>query len=289
MKKKKIAIIGYGSVGRFLVDKILNDPTVSKQLELVLVWNRTASKLQDGLLPKTYHLTGDLPIVFREYARQKPLDLIVELAHPDIIRRHGPMFLEYADLFISSITSLADQRTESLLRNQAEKNHQRHGVYLPVGAGWGLQDIRKMDQLGTLRSMQINMSFNADSLLLREPLKTKLDKYLSDDSQDRALELYQGNVREIAQLAPNNVNTMCVLALAAPSLGMDKITGRLIAQKEGHAHQVEIEVVGPGGFQVRTVRYNPAKKRAVTGSQTYYSFLSSLLQAGGMGNGMHFC
>lgn len=46
-------------------------------------------------------------------------------------------------------------------------------------------------------------------------------------------------------------------------------------------HIVEIEVTGPGSydnhFSVRTVRSNPASIGAVTGKQTYVSFLSSLL------------
>lgn len=42
-------------------------------------------------------------------------------------------------------------------------------------------------------------------------------------------------------------------------------------------HIVEIEVTGPDGFTVKTVRQNPAKLGAVTGNATYNSFWSSLL------------
>lgn len=42
-------------------------------------------------------------------------------------------------------------------------------------------------------------------------------------------------------------------------------------------HLVEVEVTGPDGFSVTTVRRNPAKIGAVTGSATYNSFWSSLL------------
>lgn len=40
---------------------------------------------------------------------------------------------------------------------------------------------------------------------------------------------------------------------------------------------VEVEVTGPGGFSVKTVRRNPASLGAVTGRATYTSFWSSLL------------
>ncbi len=42
-------------------------------------------------------------------------------------------------------------------------------------------------------------------------------------------------------------------------------------------HVVEVEVTGPGGFSVHTVRRNPARLGAVTGSVTYNSFWNSLL------------
>ena len=46
-------------------------------------------------------------------------------------------------------------------------------------------------------------------------------------------------------------------------------------------HVVEVEVTGPGTddnrFSVHTVRLNPAPHGAVTGKQTYISFLSSIL------------
>ena len=42
-------------------------------------------------------------------------------------------------------------------------------------------------------------------------------------------------------------------------------------------HVVEVEVIGLNGFSVHTVRKNPAKLGAVTGTATFNSFWSSLL------------
>lgn len=42
-------------------------------------------------------------------------------------------------------------------------------------------------------------------------------------------------------------------------------------------HIVEVEVWGPNGFNVKTIRSNPAAVGAVTGTATYASFLSSML------------
>ncbi len=42
------------------------------------------------------------------------------------------------------------------------------------------------------------------------------------------------------------------------------------------SHIVEVEVTGPNGFSVVTVRHNPASTGVVTGKETYGSFLSSM-------------
>ena len=59
-------------------------------------------------------------------------------------------------------------------------------------------------------------------------------------------------------------------------------------------HIVEVDVFGPvnslgNQFSVKTVRSNPADPGAVTGSATYNSFLSSIMRAGGKGQGIHLC
>jgi aspartate dehydrogenase len=113
---------------------------------------------------------------------------------------------------------------------------------------------------------------------------------------------------------------MACAALAGHNLGFDKVVARLVADDRLNSHNigpfslpdryfstqrslltflylysiVEIEVHGPetpgyGSFIVKTERINPAPPGAVTGQQTYLSFLSSLLRAHGRGSGVHFC
>lgn len=100
--------------------------------------------------------------------------------------------------------------------------------------------------------------------------------------------MYEGPVRALCPMAPNNVNTMACCALAAHTLGFDGVVGRLVADMRLDAHIVDIAVDGEGGFSVRTTRHNPAAVGAVTGNATYTSFLSSMLACGGRGPGFHF-
>jgi predicted dinucleotide-utilizing enzyme len=93
--------------------------------------------------------------------------------------------------------------------------------------------------------------------------------------------LYDGPVRELARVAPNNVNTMAAAAIAGANLGFDGVQACLISDPSLQAHIVVVEAEGrPGAdgqrFSCRTERVNPAAPGAVTGSATYASFFSSL-------------
>jgi predicted dinucleotide-utilizing enzyme len=282
--KRSVGILGYGQLGKYLVDKITNDVVVSKYLELSFVWNRSIEKLHD--LPVDYRMTNEklsegLKTLI---ARDAMPDIIVEASHADILKEHGETLLEYSDLFMTSITAMADMKLHEALVSASKS----HCIYLPSGAAWGVSDIIKLDRAGNLEKLKVTMNFGADALRLNDPLAQELTKFKNDDSQKEIL-LYKGDLRRLAQLAPNNVNTMCCLALAAPSIGFEHIIINLLAHKHNDNHIVEIDCYGPNGFHVKTIRTNPAAKSAVTGKQTFQSFLSSLLEARGRSNGMYFC
>jgi len=278
--KIKIGILGYGNSGKFLSNKILNDAKYADQYELVFVWNRTTANF-DETLPTRLQQSGDLAAVLESHK----VDLVVEVCHPAVIKNYGSQILQQANLYIASVTALANAEIEDNLRKAATQ----HCVYIPSGAAWGVHDVQKMAAANSIEALHITMQFNADALKLNEPLKQQLLNFIEDVDNNTALTLYHGPVRALAQLAPNNVNTMTCLALAANTIGLDKATGTLIAQKEHDAHLIDIEVTGQNGFKVTTQRYNPAKKGAVSGAETYHSFLSSLVNAKGGGSGFSFC
>merc|ERR1711879_347052 len=107
--------------------------------------------------------------------------------------------------------------------------------------------------------------------------------------------LYEGSVRNLCPLAPNNVNTMAAAALAGFNLGFDGVQAKLICDFSLTAHVITIEACGAPNsigesFKTSTERYNPAAVGAVTGSATYDSFLSSILLASSREAGsIHLC
>ncbi|HKY79936.1 MAG TPA: aspartate dehydrogenase domain-containing protein [Sphingobium sp.] len=287
--RRKVAIVGYGRLGRYLADKIAKDPAVSSIMELAFLWNRSPEKFEGADVPGVPCLTGDVDQAFADYLERNPggVDLIVEASHPDISKQSGALFLRHADYLITSVTALADRAVASGLIDAARASGRR--IFVPTGAGWGVQDIVKMDRSGRLEGLSVTMEFHVDSLNLKGRLADAVAAYKADSGNREAVTLYEGSIGELAELAPNNVNTMTCLWLAAASLDPDAMTCRLIAQKEDDAHSQVIDVHGPNGFHVSTRRYNPARKGAVTGDETFNSFLMSLLSAHGAGAGLHFC
>ncbi|KAK6047532.1 hypothetical protein COOONC_14963 [Cooperia oncophora] len=258
MQPKRVGIIGYGHLGEFLVDELNR----IEGFEVLRIWNRTPNSTK-GVLP--------LEEIVEEHLSD--IDLVVEVAHPAIIRQYAPVILANCDLFIGSPTCLADADLLETIRLMAAAKYRR--VLVPAGAFWGGNDIQKMADQGTLKALTITMTKHPSSFKLESPLKelnetAKLNK-------EKATVLYEGPVRGLCPLAPNNVNTMAGGAIAAHNLGFDGVTARLVSDpKMTDWHVVEVEAIGPDGFSVTTTRKNPAKPGAVTGQLTYYSFLASI-------------
>ena len=269
----RVGIVGYGSLGRYLTAHVLSDAGTRAGLELAFVWNRTPARVAEDPDPRVRAaLLEDLA----QFA-SRGADLIVEVAHPSITGAHGPAFLSAADYFCGSPTCFANLAVEQAAR-AAVAAHGR-ALFLPAGALWGSKDIQKMADRGSLKGLTITMKKAPHHIKAVGSLREKLDKIIAADEPGEHV-LYEGSVRALCPLAPNNVNTMACAAMAAgPELGFDGTQGRLVVDKDLTAHIVQVDVEGPGGFTVGSTRYNPAKKGAVTGNATYASFLSSMLAA----------
>ena len=112
---------------------------------------------------------------------------------------------------------------------------------------------------------------------------------LSETLSERVV--YQGPLRKLCSLAPNNVNTMAVLAMAS-ELGFDKVVASLIADPSLEHHITEVVLWGPDTqgprYSLELIRRSPAGVGAVTSTATLTSFLNSTLKARDAGDGVHF-
>uniref|UniRef100_A0A672YIG5 Aspartate dehydrogenase domain-containing protein n=1 Tax=Sphaeramia orbicularis TaxID=375764 RepID=A0A672YIG5_9TELE len=258
----RAVIVGYGHLGQYLVERILKDGA-AHGLSLAFVWNRNTDKLK-GLVPDELIL-GDLS----SFAERR-CHVIVEVCHPHIVKEFGLHFLSHSHFMVGSPSALSDSDLNLKLRQAAQQYGRT--LYVPSGALWGGQDIQRLNDSGALKALFIRMSKHPSCFRLTGDV-------LSDwtEGEGRRV-LFRGSVAELCPLAPNNVNTMAAAAVAAGSLGFTGVQGEIVSDTVlSDYHVVEVEVTGPNGFSVRTVRRNPAKLGAVTGSATYNSFWNSLL------------
>ncbi|KAL7640546.1 UNVERIFIED_CONTAM: hypothetical protein RMT77_008821 [Armadillidium vulgare] len=274
MKKKRIGVVGHGHLGQYLTKAILE----SEDLDLAFVWNRDSNvfkeEIEESLICRN----------LREFS-VFGAELIVEVAHPVISEEYGELFLQECDYMVGSPTALASPVLEAKLRSGAKIN----GLYIPAGALWGSQDIAKMADNDILKGLKVTMKKHPSCFRLESPLRE-----INESVTCEPVILYEGPVRGLCSLAPNNTNTMAAAAIAGHNLGFDGVVGCLVADPSlKDWHIVETEVTGPSvngnSLSVSTVRKNPANFGVVTGSATYQSFLASIKRAGGLGPGVHLC
>lgn len=261
----RVGIVGFGSLGQYLYEKL---SSISKY-EVVFVWNRSVNKIEGKVEPELI-LTN-----LKDFEFFNP-DLVIEVASPEITHEFGHIFLQKCHYMIGSPAALGNKETETRLL-QVSAIFQR-AIYVPCGAFWGSSDVRKMADLDVLTGLSVTMQFHPKSLkTLKEPLKSKNDEVLNE-----AVVLYDGPVRGILDLAPNNVNTLATAAIAGHTLGFDNVRGVLISDPKDHLHHmITFEVTGPSvdgrEFKVITTRKSPSASGAVTSSATFDSFLASIL------------
>jgi predicted dinucleotide-utilizing enzyme len=93
---RRVGIVGYGNLGRYLVGEVLKRPDC---LQLAFVWNRTESVFDDTdcSLDKSYILRD-----LNDFASRQA-DLIAEVAHPSVASQYGGDFLRSADFLVRNI------------------------------------------------------------------------------------------------------------------------------------------------------------------------------------------
>ncbi|KAI6235954.1 Aspartate dehydrogenase domain-containing protein [Aphelenchoides besseyi] len=268
--KKRIGIIGNGHIGKSTALSYKLSVWISGQF-----LRHELSKDSRFVVQRVWNRTED------EHEKVLPL-----IAHPQVVENYAALILKHADLFIGSPTALADKQLYDSIQNVLKQDSQR-AVFIPAGAFWGSNDVKKMADLGTLRAMTITMIKHPSSFKVRGALVDLCEQALKEN---QPIVIFEGPVRLLCPLAPNNVNTMAGAAIAAHNLGFDHTFAKLIADptlKEWHI--VEYELKGENGFCIKLRRENPAKPGAVTGDSTYFAFLSSVIETLHKPPGFNLC
>lgn len=286
----RIGILGFGALGQYLATRIIHEGEIispgDRPLILSFVWARDPSKglSTSDLLPPSTARLSDI-----DAAASLSVDLVVEVCHPEVVKNSAVRFLENgSDILIGSPTALADANLEAQLRSLAPLGGVRR-VLIPAGALWASSDIARLGAAKRIASLSIEMRKHPLSLsgISGEPAQ-RLAEWLKATSSDTnttnsssTCTLYDGPVRALAIVAPNNVNTMAAAAISVPNLGFDGVRGILIADSSLTCHIITTELEGfkdASGecLSVKTIRKAPAPPGAVTSTATLASFWASL-------------
>ncbi len=231
----RLAILGCGNMGQFVI-RSLNGPGLERfELRVVADVAEKETLLQELARRHRCDYTTD-PLVLGT----KPLDLILEAANPEAVRRFVPGFLAAGiNVLTMSVGAFADPALLAAAEAAAQRGGSR--LLLPTGAIAGL-DYIKAAQLGGLEEARIT--------IIKAPKSLAGAPYFQGHPIDLAALreptiVFQGNATEAILGFPANVNVAVALSLA--SLGPAKTEVRVVCDPSATQTRYEIFTRGVTG------------------------------------------
>ena len=242
MPKKKIGIIGCGTIGNQLAIAVDSDKIPNASL--VALFDIAEHNLQS--LKSKLHSSPDAFSDFGGFLASGS-DIIVEAASQDAIRIFGKAILEAGkDMMVMSVGALADIGfLTELLQLSAKKDCR---IYVPTGAIAGIDAIRSVRH--HLESVTLTTTKNPKALAGAPFFETS--KIKPDDVTKSTL-IYEGTAAEAVRAFPANVNVAAVLSLAG--IGVNKTRVRIVADPQATTNQHEIIAIGSFG-ELRIIANN---------------------------------
>lgn len=254
-----IGLIGYGRIGRDLVERIEAAPDV----ELAYVYVRS----EKAELPSSIQISEP------EELGNRPVDLVVEAATPAALDALAGTVLEASDLLVLSGSAFADPQVERRLIDRVDASDNE--MYLPHAALFGVDGL--VDARTELDRVHIEATKAPDHL------DFEYAGAGSPEEIDGRTVVYDGPTRGLCERFPRNFNSHATVALA--SLGLDETTSRLIADPDAETAHHVITATGPG-FDLEAVR--DSEIEGVTGDYTLVSTWGSIRRVLRADEGLQF-
>lgn len=245
----RVAVIGYGTAGRDVVDGIMSGRAGDCQVVAVLVRDR-----------RKYAAIGERRGVFvtdseRDFFARTP-DVVVETAGHDAVRQYGKTTLvNGSDFMVVSVGAFCDLDLQVELESAARASGTQ--IIVPSAAVAGLDRIASAAQ----------GSLDIVSLTTRKPVEawrgTYAEQVIDLDEVSEPVIVYEGNARESARLFPESVNVSAALSLAG--LGFEKTRVRVVVDPNIDKNVHEVMAEGRFGSLRVEVRNTPSPDNPKTG------------------------
>lgn len=225
MMKKKIAIIGTGTIGTTIAQELKMQ--LKTKYELVGMMKRTNEHIEELAEKFNTKIVTD----FSDLLELMP-DYIIEAASVDIVKKHAETILEQGIHFIPlSVGALADQTFYESLQERAQANHAV--LYIPSGAIGGFDLMRKMT-LADSPEVEIN-TYKSPASLSDAP-------FLNDQAlvMNEKEVVFDGSAKEAIVGFPQNINVAVATGLA--TVGPDNVRTIIhsIPGLEANIHEVSV-------------------------------------------------
>lgn len=225
MSKKKVAIIGTGTIGKTIAKELKN--RLDENYELVGLMKRTTKQIDE----LTARFDTKVVTNFSDLLQLTP-DFIIEAASVNIVREYGEEILAHGIHFIPlSVGALADPYFYENLQKTAQVNEAV--LYIPSGAIGGFDLMRKMT-LADAPEVEINT--------YKSPASLSDAAFLKDQSlvMNEKEVVFDGSAEEAIKGFPQNINVAVATGLA--TIGPENVRTIIhsIPELEANIHEITV-------------------------------------------------
>jgi aspartate dehydrogenase len=239
----RVGLIGFGAIGRSIVDRWHSLPFPPFQLAGACVRPDQIEQARDAL-PETTLICDDI-----EQLLNLRLDCIIEAAGHAVVKTHGARILRGGcSIYLLSVGSLAETTLRGSLVIAAREGNSH--ILIPAGALAGFDGLLTL-ACDNLRSVKYTST---------KPCRAWQGTVAAETHElDRLTErtvIFQGNAGEAARLFPKNANLAAAVALAG--IGFERTRVELVADPNAGANVGTVEAVSHSTTLTLSVASNPS-------------------------------
>jgi aspartate dehydrogenase len=254
----RIAVIGFGAIGSFVVEHLNAGPSI----EVSAVFS----------LPRPEACAVPVVDNIEALLATKP-DLVVECAGHEGLRDFGETVIRHGtDLLVVSVGALADAALERSLRNAATDGGGR--LLIPGGALGGI------DALSTAREAGLDSVEYSGRKAPNAWKGTPAERMIELASVTQATTFLECDARTAALQFPQNANVVAALALAG--LGFEKTKVRLIVDPAANGNNHSFVARGSFGEISTSIRSMTLPSNPKTSVLAPFSLIQTIKKRAGL-------